>query len=386
MAIAFINASIAGEGGQLERANIVVEGEHIHAITPAGRAGDVERRYDLAGEIVLPGLIDVQCNGGGGVMFNSEPTVEGIEAIAAAHARFGTTALLPTFVTDHLERLDLAITAVERAIAAGVPGIVGIHLEGPFLAEAKKGAHDASKFLTLKPEHLDRLTALTNGVTLITVAPESVTPELVEGLVARGARVAIGHSNATMGQAQAAIEAGVTGFTHLYNSMSPLLEAAPGCVGAALSDDRTWCGVIADGVHVEPELLRIAYRCKGSDRLMLVTDSMPFVGMTGDKIVWEGITYTARDGACWNEAGILSGSVLDMIKAVANAVRFLGVSLDVAAAMASHAPAAFLGLDDYGRLEAGARADFVVADPNSTPYRPGLADGRSTTPDDNRSG
>lgn len=362
MAIALSDATIVTGDRLLEHMEIVIDGDRIREVTAAGSAASVDQRIDLSGHIVLPGLIDVQCNGGGGVMFNSEPTVEGIEAIAAAHAQFGTTALLPTFVTDHLERFDLAIAAVEAAIAKGAPGIVGIHLEGPFLAEAKKGAHDASKFLSLKSEHLDRLTALRGGVTLITLAPEAASPALIAGLAERGARVAIGHSNATLAEAQAAIDAGVTGFTHLYNSMSPLLEAAPGCVGAALSDDRTWCGVIADGVHVEPELLRIAYRCKGPDRLMLVTDSMPFVGMSEKTIVWEGVTYTARDGACWNESGILSGSVLDMMQAVANAVRLLGVPLDVASAMASRAPAAFLGLPDHGRLQRGARADLVVAD------------------------
>lgn len=360
MAIALSNVTIVAGEAVLEHAEIVLEGARIREVARAGHGAGVERRIDLSGHMVLPGLIDVQCNGGGGVLFNNDPTVEGVAAIAAAHARYGTTALLPTFVTDHLDRVDLAIAAVEAAIERGVPGIAGIHLEGPFLAAAKKGAHDASKFLTLEPRHLDRLSALRGGVTLITLAPEAASPELVAELARRGCRISIGHSNGTLAEAQAAIEAGVTGFTHLYNSMSPLLEAAPGCVGAALSDDRTWCGIIADGVHVEPELLRIAYRCKGAERLMLVTDSMPFVGMSGKTIIWEGVTYTARDGACWNESGVLSGSILDMIGAVANAVRLLDVPLPVATWMASRTPADFLGLSTYGRLEAGARADLVV--------------------------
>lgn len=362
MAIALSNVTIVAGDTLRENAEIVLEGDRVREIAEAGQGAHVDHRVDHSGRAVLPGLIDVQCNGGGGVMFNSDPTVDGIATIAAAHARFGTTALLPTFVTDHLERVDLAIAAVDAAIAQGVPGVVGIHLEGPFLAEPKKGAHDASKFLKLERQHLDRLTALRGGVTLITLAPESASPELVGELARRGCRVAIGHSNSTMAEAQAAIHAGVTGFTHLYNSMSPLLEANPGCVGAALSDDRAWCGVIADGVHVEPELLRIAYRCKGADRLMLVTDAMPFVGMSEKTIIWEGVTYTARNGACWNESGVLSGSVLDMISAVSNVVRLLGVPLETATAMASRTPAEFLGLASHGRLEAGARADLVLVD------------------------
>lgn len=319
---------------------------------------------DLGGRVVLPGLVDLQANGGGGVMFNADPTVAGLRHIAAAHARFGTTALLATFVTDELERVDLAIRAVEDAIAQGVPGIAGIHIEGPFLAEAKKGAHDASKFLTLGPEHLDRLTALRGGPTLITIAPESASPEMIAGLRARGASVAIGHSDATLAAARAAIDAGARGFTHLYNSMSPMVEMAPGCVGAALADDRTWAGIIADGVHVEPEKLRIAYKCKGPERLVLVTDSMPCAGLEDGAVFhWEGQAYVARDGACWNEAGVLSGSALTMIGAVRNAVRFLDVPLETAAAMASKAPADAMGLLDRGRLEPGARADFIVVDP-----------------------
>lgn len=368
MAIAFSDVTIATGGGLVERAEIVIEADRIREITGAGQARDVARRVDLAGHIVLPGLIDVQLNGGGGVMFNTNPTPEGIKAIGRAHAQFGTTAFLATFVTDHLERLDQAIAAVEATMAAGLPGLLGIHLEGPFLAEAKKGAHDASKFLQLAPQHIERLTALRAGLTLITLAPEAAPPEMVAALCRRGAIVAIGHSNASMEAAQAAIAAGVTGFTHLYNSMSPLLEAAPGCVGAALSDDRAFCGVIADGVHVEPELLKIAFRCKGPERLMLVTDAMPCVGMTGDRtIVWDGVTITARDGACYNEQGILSGSDLDMMRAVRNAGRFLGVPLAIAADMASKTPADFMGLTDYGRLEPGARADFVVADADLNP-------------------
>lgn len=321
------------------------------------------RTIDLGQRIVLPGLVDLQVNGGGGTLFNDEPTVDGLRTIAAAHARYGTTALLPTFVTDHLDKLDAAIAAVEDAIAIGVPGIAGIHIEGPFLAEAMKGAHNASRFLQLGVEHLDRLSALRGGATLITLAPESASPDLIAALKARGVTIAIGHSNATLAQAKAAIDAGARGFTHLYNSMSPMVEMAPGCVGAALSDDRTWAGIIADGVHVEPEKLRIAYKCKGPERLVLVTDAMPCAAMEGHAVFhWEGETYTARDGACWNSAGVLSGSALTMIAAVRNAIRLLDVPLEIAAAMASTAPATAMGLSDRGRLTPGARADFIVVD------------------------
>ena len=324
---------------------------------------DADDPIDLGGRLVLPGFVDLQVNGGGGVLFNADPTVAGLARIARAHARHGTTALLPTFVTDDLALLDRAITAVDAAIARGVPGIAGIHIEGPFLAAAQKGAHDATKFLTLAPEHVDRVTALTNGPTLVTVAPERASPAMIAALRERGAVVAIGHSDATAGQAAAAIDAGARGFTHLFNAMSPMAEMAPGCVGTALSDDRAWAGVIADGVHVPPEKLRIAWKCKGERGLVLVTDAMPCVGMAGERVFpWNGEVYRARDGACWNSQGTLSGSDLNMHDAVRNAVRLIGVPLEAAAAMASATPARVMGLDGYGDLNPGCRADFVVTD------------------------
>lgn len=364
-ATSFFNATVMAEGHLIEHAELVIDADRIVFVGQA-QTKAASQRIDLEGRYILPGLIDVQVNGGGGVLFNMDPTPEGIATIAEAHARHGTTALLPTFVTDHLEKLDVAIAAVEKAIAAGAPGIIGIHIEGPFLAAEKKGAHDASKFLPLSAEHLDRITALKGGTTLITIAPEAASNALVTELCKRGARIAIGHSNATMAQAQAALDAGVTGFTHLYNSMSPLLEGEPGCVGAALSDARAFCGIIADGRHVEPELLRIAYSCKGPARLMLVTDAMPCVGMRGEHraFEWEGKTYTARDGACFNDSGILSGSDLNMMQAVRNAVRFLDTPLTTAVSMASRTPADFLGLAGFGALAPGARADFIIVDAN----------------------
>jgi N-acetylglucosamine-6-phosphate deacetylase len=357
------NCRVLTPDGFRDGVQLVIEKAHIVGIEPVQRHDDAEIVVDLDGKTVLPGFVDTQVNGGGGVLFNTEPTVEGIASIARAHARHGTTTLLPTFVTDDLDRLERAIAAVREAIAEGVPGIAGIHIEGPFLAAEKKGAHDASKFLHLSRDHIGLLTALKDAAILITVAPESAPTDCIEELVVRGAAVAIGHSNASLAAAQAAIEAGARGFTHLYNSMSPMIEASPGCVGAALSDDRTFCGIIADGVHVEPELLRIAYRCKGPERLMLVTDAMPCVGMLGERVfTWEGTTYRARDGACYNDSGVLSGSDLNMNAAVRNAITMMNVPTATAVTMATRTPAQFLGLGDRGTLASNMRADFVVTD------------------------
>lgn len=315
----------------------------------------------LAGSLV-PGFIDTQVNGGGGVLFNDAPTVEGIAAIAAAHRRFGTTGLLPTLISDDLSVIRQAVAAVDAAIEAGVPGILGIHIEGPFLNVERKGIHSADKIRVLDEEGFAALTGLRRGRTLVTLAPERTSPEMVRRLVDAGLIVSAGHTNATYEQAVAAIEAGLTGITHLFNAMSPLASRRPGVVGAALERDDVTCGIIVDGHHVSPATLRLALRCKPRDRVMLVTDAMPSVGSDASEFVLQGSRILVRDDLVTDEAGTLAGSNLDMAGAVRNAVSMLGVTLEEAVAMASSVPAAFLGLADTGRIAPGLRADLVLLD------------------------
>ena len=320
-------------------------------------------RHDLQGATLVPGFIDAQVNGGGGVLFNNDTSVEAIRTIAQAHHRFGTTGLLPTLISDDAEVMARAVEATRDAIAQGVPGVLGIHLEGPYIAPARKGTHDAAKFRVPGADEVAMATSLDNGVTLLTLAPEQVPADTIRTMVARGAIVVAGHTAATYEQIRDGIEAGVSGFTHLYNAMSPLLGREPGAVGAALEDDGCWCGVIVDGVHVHPASLRVALAAKPRGKLFLVTDAMPMVGSDDPAFDLYGETITAVDGVVRNAAGSLAGSALDMATAVRNSVRLVGVPLEEAARMASTYPAEFLGLGEtHGRIAPGYRADLVALD------------------------
>lgn len=361
MALALVNGKVLTPRG-FEAATVVIEGDRIAAVgSPSAHSGG--ERIDLGGRYLLPGFIDTQVNGGGGALFNATPTVEAIATIGAAHRRFGTTGFLPTLISDDLETVARAIAAVDAAIEQGVPGVLGIHIEGPFLAESRKGVHDSSKFRTLDEEAFRLLTSARRGRTLVTLAPETTTDEMIRRLRAAGVTVAAGHTNATYERLQAALAAGVSGFTHLFNAMSPLTSRAPGAVGAALDDPESWCGIIVDGRHIHPATLGIAFRAKRHDRFMLVTDAMPSVGMVDKTFTLQGRTIRVVDGVCLDEDGILAGSDLDMIAAVRNAVQIAGLTLNAAAAMASTAPAAFLGLsDELGQIAPGRRANLVAVD------------------------
>jgi len=331
---------------------------------------------DLAGGLLVPGFIDTQVNGGGGVLFNDAPTVETIAAIGAAHRPYGTTGFLPTLISDDLHVVDAAMRATEDAIEAGVPGVLGVHIEGPFLNAQRKGIHDAGKFRVLDDAAIALLSSLKRGKTLVTLAPETTTPDMVARLADAGVVVAAGHTNARYETVRAALDAGLTGFTHLFNAMSPLTSRAPGAVGAALENQSAWCGIIVDGRHVDPATLRIALRTRPLDRFMLVTDAMPTVGMSDKRFVLQGQPITVEDGVCVGPGGTLAGSDLDMIGAVRNAVTMLGLGLEDAVMIASAAPAAFLGLSaTRGVIAPGQAADLVLLDQDRNVVRTWI-DGR----------
>ncbi|BAU93302.1 N-acetylglucosamine-6-phosphate deacetylase [Methylorubrum populi] len=317
-----------------------------------------------AGAILAPGFIDLQVNGGGGVLLNDDSSVAGIARIAAAHRRGGTTALLPTLITDTRPAIRAAIEGVAAAIAAGVPGILGIHLEGPFLSPQRIGIHDPGRLAGFGPGDAELLTGLgPRGITLVTLAPERVPAGAVADLVARGARVCAGHTADAGPAIRAAMAEGLTGFTHLFNAMSQIGPRETGAVGVALSEAATFAGIIADGHHVGDDQLRLALRLKGHDRLMLVSDAMPPVGDTradasftlfGRRILLTGDRLTGEDGT-------LAGAAITMAEAVRHMSTRGGASLDEALAMASSTPARFLGLDArLGRITPGSAADLVA--------------------------
>jgi N-acetylglucosamine-6-phosphate deacetylase len=380
MVEALINGRVLCDEGLVTDRVVLIDADHILAVVSPDdpRCASAKRR-DLNGQLLLPGFIDTQVNGGGGELFNDDPSVATIRTIAAAHRRFGTTSLLPTLISDDLSVVACAIDAVHAAMAARVPGIIGVHLEGPFLSEARKGTHDASKFRCLDSNAISLLSSLKIGRTLVTLAPEMTTPEMIAALAATGVLISAGHTNATFAETEIALRHGVTGFTHLFNAMSPLTSREPGVVGAALHDQNSWCGIIVDGHHVSPTVLQIALRCKPHELFMLVTDAMPNVGTTETSFSLQGKRITVRDGRCVDESGTLSGSALDMASAVRNAVAMLGIELAEAVRMASTYPAQFLGLGhELGRIAPGLRANMVLAD-DALNVLDTWIDGRSAT-------
>jgi N-acetylglucosamine-6-phosphate deacetylase len=342
---------------------VLVEGARIKAVVAVADlpAGVTRRRVS---GLIAPGFIDVQVNGGGGVLFNAERTATGIAAIGAAHRRFGTTGFLPTLITDTRAHMAEAIAATGAAIASGVPGVLGIHLEGPFLNPERKGVHDPKLMRPMEETDIALVTSLKSGVTLMTLAPEKVPASTIARLAAAGVIVSAGHTRADYDTIAAARAAGLTGFTHLFNAMPPLAGRDPGPVGAALDDGDAWIGLIVDLFHVSAVSLRIAIAAGGWERMMLVTDAMPTVGTDLTEFEIDGARIIRKDGGLTRaDDGTIAGSDLDMATAVRNSVTQLGLPLEAALHMASRAPAEFLGLGgELGRVAPGYRASLVLLD------------------------
>ena len=377
---ALVNGRVLGDTGFLDGRTVLLDGSRIVDVV----AEDDPRckhavRHDLGGHLLLPGFLDTQVNGGGGVLFNAEPTVDAVRQIGRAHRRFGTTGFLPTLISDDLHVVARAVAAVASAIEAGVPGVLGIHIEGPFLNVARKGVHDPAKLRGLDESAIGLLTSLRGGKTLVTLAPEMTTPDIIARLVASGVVVSAGHTNATYDLIRTALGRGLTGFTHLFNAMSQLTGREPGVVGAALEDQQSWCGIIVDGRHVDPAVLRIALRCKRHDRFMLVTDAMPSVGAAEKSFRLQGRMISAAGGVLVDENGTLAGADIDMAATVRNAIQMLGLELPEAVWMASRYPAEFLGLaGELGRIAPGYRANLVLAD-DGLDIKQTWIDGRTDT-------
>ena len=342
-------------------AAVVIDGAQVAGIMPRDEVPSGVAVRALDGAWLAPGFIDIQVNGGGDVLFNDHP--EGIATIAAAHRRFGTTGLLPTLISDTPDKMRAALAAVDASMARE-PGVLGIHLEGPFLSPEKPGVHNVRVLREPTREDAALLTAPHQGVTLVTLAPEQVPAGFIAELVGAGVRVSLGHSMATYAQTRAAMAEGLSGFTHLFNAMRPLTSRDPGPIPAALESPNAWFGMIVDGVHVDPAVLRLALR--GRARPILVTDAMPPVGGERPTFALYGEEIMVKDERCTRRDGTLAGACLDMAMAVRNAVRLLGVTLEDALRMASTHPAGFIGLGDVlGRLAPGYRADVVAFDPTT---------------------
>lgn len=362
MGEALVNGRVLIDREFLTDRAVIVSDDRIEAVVAEDDLRPGIQTFDLEGRTLVPGFIDTQVNGGGDRLFNDDPSVETIAAIGAAHRQFGTTGFLPTLISDDVAKIGAAMDAARAAIAEGVPGALGVHIEGPFLNVEKKGIHDASKLRPISDEEIALLTRPTGGKTVVTLAPEKVPPDAIRRLAEAGVLVCAGHSNASADCIAEALANGLRGFTHLFNAMSQLSAREPGVVGAALYDESSWCGLIVDGHHVDPRVLKLALRAAPLHRFMLVSDAMPSVG--GRKaFTLGGEPISVQDGKCVNADGTLAGSDLDMASAVRNAVSMLGVGLVDAVTMASANAAAFLGLEaELGRIAPAYRADLVLLD------------------------
>ena len=351
-----------GYGWQTEAAVLIRDGR----IAGLGTWGEVPADWPKtrlpAGAVLAPGFIDLQVNGGGGVLLNDQPTADGMRVIARAHRRFGTTACLPTLITDTREKVRTAIASARSV--AGRDGVLGLHLEGPFISPKRPGIHRPDRIAQPGAGDLEELCELGGaGRSLVTLAPECVPAGFVRTLASSGARISIGHSEASAAVVTQAVADGATGVTHLFNAMPPLSAREPGIVGAALAERRLTAGLIVDGIHVDPVSVRTAFMAKGADRIALVTDAMPTVGTSLDRFELMGRTIRLAAGRLTSEEGTLAGAHLDMASAVRNAVRLAQLPLEDALRAALLTPARFLGLDnERGALVSGAHADLVALD------------------------
>ena len=361
---AIVNGCIFDGESVHEYKAVLIEGEHIVAVVdPEQVPADIGASYDLEGGTLIPGFIDLQVNGGGGVLFTAAPTVDSLRTIGAAHRQYGTTGFLPTLISTRFDVMREAVSAVAEAIAIGTPGVLGLHLEGPFLSPERKGVHDAGKFCQLDQTGLDILTSLQVGSTVVTLAPELTSPQMISRLVEEGVIVCGGHSGATYAQTRDALAQGLSGFTHLYNAMTPLQSREPGMVGAALADDDSWFGIIADGHHIHPAAFSVAVAAKKRGGALLVTDAMPTVGSPDTSFILDGKTIVASDGRVTNAEGTLAGSDLNMLLAVNNAAEFARLDWFEAVRMASLYPARALGLErELGAIRPGFRASLLALD------------------------
>ncbi len=325
--------------GQSEQQNVVLSLDQGQIIAIDNQTEDYDQKLD---GLVVPGFVDLQVNGGGGCLFNDKPSLESLQSIMAAHAQFGTTGMMPTVITDNINTMQQAADVVSQALKNKMPGIMGIHFEGPHISTAKKGTHSDNYIRPISAAEWQLFSRQDLGHVMLTLAPEMVAPEDIQKLAALGITVCIGHSNADFETSNKAVQAGARGFTHLYNAMSPLTSREPGVTGSALLNDQTQCGLIVDGYHVCAASCQIALRAKPKGGIFLVTDAMALVGTQATEFAFFDRVVTNNQGKLTSNTGELAGSNLDMASAVKNTHHWLDLPLPEALRMASLYPLAFL--------------------------------------------
>ena len=361
---AAIHAPRIFEGDQfLTDHAVIFDDALITAVVPLEKLPADCRIERLAEGTLAPGFIDWQVNGGGGVLFNNDISAAGIASILQGHYQGGTTALMPTLISDTGAARDQAVELIKSIVESDESSVLGLHLEGPYFADEKRGAHDAQFIRAALDSDIERLTAIDSLRVIMTLAPECLEPGQIRRLVDSGILVSAGHTNADAALIHQAIDEGLRGFTHLYNAMRPATSREPGTVGAALASDETWCGIIVDGYHVHPDMVRLAHKAKPAGKLCLVTDAMATVGSAEKSFDLYGQTISEQDGRLVNHEGRLAGSAISMIDAVRHTHQQVGIELAECLRMASRNPAHFLGVEQsLGSLAQGYRADMVWFD------------------------
>jgi N-acetylglucosamine-6-phosphate deacetylase len=345
----------------LENRYITTENDLVMEISGQCKHSNVE---ELDG-LVCPGFIDVQVNGGGGMLLNNDPNIETLQCMAKAHTTFGTTSMLPTVITEEFSVMLAAGNAIAKGIATEISGIIGVHFEGPHLSLPKKGIHPEQHIRPISDQEIRLFCRKDLGQVLVTVAPENVSPDVIEELVSNGVHVCLGHSDADAETVTRALEAGATGFTHLFNAMSPLTSREPGMVGTALSDIDSYCGLIVDFHHVHKTACKLAIRTKSPNKIMLVTDAMSHVGSDQTSLTYCDTQIVRTGDKLTVPDGTLAGSALDMASAVRNCHQQLDIPLVDALKMATSTPANYLGLSrQIGNLVSGAQANMLLLNDN----------------------
>ncbi|MGY3572188.1 N-acetylglucosamine-6-phosphate deacetylase [Vibrio paucivorans] len=353
-------------------AHRIFDGEVFHYQSALVWQGDtligIEKTDQLSADVtvtdypdstIVPGFIDLQVNGGGDIMFNSQTDVEAIDVICQAHRQHGTAYLLPTLISDTPAKITAALNATDAALNDRIAGVLGVHLEGPWLNPDKKGAHNADLFYDPSIDELEQFPWLSHGATLITLAPEKVNQGSIEWLANKGIILSCGHSNATSKQLPDETLQHIGGFTHLFNAMSPLESREPGVVGTALMTDHAWCSIITDDIHVAKQNVLLAKRSKPKDKLLIVTDAMATVGSKTNQFELNGETIRVVDNKLVNANGSLAGAHIGMDQSVAQAIEW-GIDEAEAYRMASTYPAQALKQDNLGYLRTGFRAAATI--------------------------
>jgi len=342
---------------------VIIEKRKISQVVKESELSKDIEKIDLKGKTIAPGFFDVQVNGGGGTLFNDTPSVEGIRSIFEGHKQFGTTDFLPTFITGSSKGMLEASNAVNACLDNRLHGVRGIHFEGPFLNAKKAGVHDKSYVREINNSDLEIIKSVKSGVTLLTVAPEYVPNDHIKDMVANDIFISLGHTDASYEEASEALASGAKCTTHLFNAMTALGSRAPGVVGAALDDTKSWMGIIVDGHHVSFPSARIAIRAKEKGKTILVTDAMPPVGGNGEGFTLGDYEIEVKNGQCITMGDVLAGSALDMASAVRNSIQQLGIDKGEALRMASRYPAEFLDLSHrIGSISAGFDANIAIFD------------------------